>query len=125
MIEIKLPWPPTVLSPNSRAHWATVAKSKKRYRQACALYSISQMRGSAPQPLPADGELALALEFFPPSARKMDRDNLLARMKAGLDGVCDALAIDDARFEPVTVSMKKPLRAGMVRVVISNEGASQ
>jgi len=38
-----------------------------------------------------------------PNARRHDRDNLLARMKAGIDGVCDALGIDDSRFAAVTV----------------------
>ena len=33
----------------------------------------------------------------------LDRDNLLARMKSGIDGLCDAFEIDDKRFVSVTV----------------------
>lgn len=124
MIEIKLPWPPASLSPNSRGHWATIAAAKKKYRHACWGSTLAQLDRTAAIALPATGCIPLAVEFHPPSARRMDRDNLLARIKAGLDGMCDALAIDDSRFEPVTVSMKAPLRAGLVKVVISpNERA--
>lgn len=37
----------------------------------------------------------------PPDHRERDRDNLLASMKAGLDGVASALQIDDSRFRPI------------------------
>lgn len=35
----------------------------------------------------------------------MDRDNLLARMKSGLDGLADGLGINDRIFDPVVVSV--------------------
>lgn len=121
-ILIRLPWPPVVLSPNSRAHWAKVAKAKANYRADCSTVTRSQLGPKVKELLPAAGELELLIEFIPPQARKYDRDNLLARMKAGLDGVCDCLAIDDARFEPITISMRsKPLRRGFVQVTIKGE----
>lgn len=119
MIEIKLPWPPTALSPNSRSHWAASAAVKKKYRQDCLIVTRAQLGVKCNAVLPVSGDLGLVLEFHPPNHRKFDRDNLLARMKAGLDGMCDALSIDDARFEPITVSLqKKPFRAGYVQVKI-------
>lgn len=122
MIEIKLPWPPTALSPNSRLHWAKVMKAKAAYRQQCWLMARAQLGPSVNVLLKGDSELALSIEFHPPQARRYDRDNLLARIKAGLDGMCDALAIDDHRFEPITVSMKKaPLRRGLVAIKIKPE----
>lgn len=120
MIEIKLPWPPTVLSPNTRSHWTEIATAKKKYRADCQLSTRAQLEVKCNSVLPYSGDLDLVLEFHPPSARKYDRDNLLARLKAGLDGMCDALSIDDARFEPITVSLqKKPCRRGFVNVKIS------
>lgn len=145
-IEIVFPWPPPQLSPNARAHWSTLAAAKKEYRAACAGYTALQLDSdarAAAEALPDRGCIPLTVEFYPPTARRMDRDNLLARIKAGLDGMCDVLDIDDARFEPITVSMKAPLgrndprrfsalspiamlvrlkigwRAGLVKVVIS------
>lgn len=123
MIELKLPWPPASLSPNGRLHWARLAAAKGSYRRNCWGCTLAQLEPQQRAQLPDLGDLGLVLEFYPPNARKMDRDNLLARMKSGLDGMCDALSIDDARFEPITVSMKSPLRAGMVKVKIFTEGA--
>lgn len=97
-------------------------KAKSVYRQQCWMMTRAQLGLSTNILLKGDGELALTMEFHPPQARKYDRDNLIARMKAGLDGMCDALAIDDARFEPITVSMKRePLRRGLVSIKIKPE----
>ena len=124
VVTIRLPWPPVVLSPNSRAHWAKVAKAKANYRADCSTVTRSQLGPGCKGALPGEGDLDLMIEFIPPQARKYDRDNLLARMKAGLDGLCDCLGIDDARFEPITISMRrKPLRRGFVQVTI--QGGSQ
>ena len=98
MTEIRLPWPPSELSPNSRLHWAALAKAKKIYRQACWAATLN-----ARAAVSADGNLRAELIFYKPSRRHMDHDNLLSRMKAGLDGVADALKIDDRRFNPVSV----------------------
>lgn len=107
MIEISLPWPHKGLSPNARLHHMALAKLKQAYRAQCRLLA-SQHR----QPVPASP--ALVLEFMPPDRRRRDRDNLLASMKSGIDGVCDALGVDDSAFDPLVVSMKGPVKGGAV-----------
>ena len=89
-----LPWPPVGLSPNSRLHWAKLAKLKKQYRAACAWTAKSQ----GAQALPPDARLHLALTFTPPTRRAFDLDNALARMKSGLDGLADVLSVDDRHW---------------------------
>jgi crossover junction endodeoxyribonuclease RusA len=101
------------LSPNARQHWARLAKFKKRYRATCAMevaVQTSFRNRKALQSLPQ--QLDLELQFVRPNRRSYDRDNLLARMKAGLDGLCDALHIDDSRFASVRVSVVKNVIAG-------------
>jgi crossover junction endodeoxyribonuclease RusA len=88
-----LPWPPTGLSPNARLHWAALSKLKKRYREACRLQVLAQ----GAQPMEAD-RLDVKFTFFPPSRRRIDIDNCIARMKSGIDGVSDALGVDDSRW---------------------------
>jgi crossover junction endodeoxyribonuclease RusA len=100
MIEIRLPWPPSELSPNSRLHWAQLARAKKIYRQACC--AVTQ---ATKQTLGESGYLRVELTFYRPDRRSYDHDNLLSRMKAGLDGVADALQINDRRFNPLSVSV--------------------
>lgn len=49
---------------------------------------------------PADGEILIELMMHPPTRRERDRDNGLARCKSLLDGIADALCVNDKRFRP-------------------------
>lgn len=118
MLELTLPWPQPKLSPNTRVHWTTLAKEKKAYRSACWLTALEQLAGKPALP---DGPLLVELEFMPPNRRSYDRDNLVARMKAGLDGLCDALHIDDKRFSTLTARLNAEQIGGFVRVRILKE----
>jgi hypothetical protein len=65
------------------------------------------------------------MEFCPPTRRSYDRDNLSARMKSGLDGLCDALGFDDSRFDSVTVRVKASVgKPGYVAVTIKEAAAA-
>jgi crossover junction endodeoxyribonuclease RusA len=119
MLEFTLPWPQTKLSPNVRTHWSTLAKEKKAYRSACWITVREQLKGWMPE-LPI-GPLLIELEFVPPNKRSYDRDNLVARMKSGIDGLCDALRCDDKRFTTLTARVNAEQIGGLVRVRISKE----
>lgn len=120
--EFVLPWPPTGLSPNTRQHWSKHHRSKKRYHRACMFAVLEQESGTRRTAQrrvpPPDGELVVRLHFRPPDRRSYDRDNLIARMKAGIDGVCEALAIDDKRFGFPEGSMGPQLKGGAVVIEI-------
>ena len=91
---VNLPWFPADCRPNARSHWAKVAEAKKRYRTAC--WALTKESVGNPQ-LPDEGEIHLVIEFFPPSRRAYDLDNCLAAFKAGLDGIADALRVNDKK----------------------------
>lgn len=110
--EITLPWPPARLSPNARLHWASLAKAKKAYREACAVQAMAQ----GVRKIAAD-KLHLTLTFFAPSRRAYDLDNALARMKSGLDGLADALGVDDKHWS-LTIQKGEGV-GGFVRVEVS------
>lgn len=114
MIEIRLPWPAKGLSPNARMHHMALAKLKAAYRQQCRLLAMPHR-----QPVPESP--ALVLEFYPPDRRRRDRDNMMASCKAMVDGVCDALGVDDSIFDPLIVSMKEPTKGGAV--ILKIQGA--
>jgi len=114
--EITLGWPPKELSPNARVHWSKLASVKKTYRLACAW----QTKEQGAKLNRTDRPVLLEMEFFKPNRRAMDRDNLLARMKAGLDGVCDALGIDDRIFSVVTIRVSDQI-GGFVKVRLFEE----
>lgn len=109
-----LPWPPKVLSPNARAHWATKSKAAKAYRSACFLLCVQ-----AGLVVPADRAL-LSLEFIPPDRRRRDDDNCVAAFKSGRDGVAQALGIDDSRFVTQLQISNETIKGGAVRVRISD-----
>jgi len=97
-LHLELPWPPSTLSPNgSHGHWAKKRDAKRRYRQACATATLLVSRGRRALEVPLQVELV----FHPPAdGRRRDRDNLMARMKSGLDGIAQALQVDDSLFRP-------------------------
>lgn len=98
-LNLTLPWPSAKLNPNARPHWAILAREKKKYRQA-AWVLTQEAKGREPRPLvvPEAGPVMVSLAFYPPTNRHRDLDNLLASMKAGLDGMAEALGVNDSRF---------------------------
>ena len=110
--DIILPWPPKELSPNARVHYHTRAVHARSYREAA--YWITRASDVI---APADGYIVLRLDFHPPDARKRDLDNMLASAKAGLDGLADALCVNDQRFA-LHLHRHAPRKGGAVIVSI-------
>jgi len=116
-LHIVLPWPARVLWPNSRVHWALLARARKRQRaQAAWLAKAAGLR-----PLAAQG-LHVALQFNPPARRAFYLDNALAAMKGALDGIADVVRVDDSRWQ-IAVARAAVQRGGGVRVRICGSAA--
>lgn len=111
---IVLPWPPSALSPNGRAHWRVLAKAKAKYRKLC----FEHTRTTGGLPAIGGARVFLELVFHPPTLRPYDLDGLHSRTKSGLDGLCDALQINDRQFRPVLVDMGAKHPGGMVRAIL-------
>ena len=69
--------------------------------------------------VPATGPLAILFEWCCPTRRDYDSDNLLSRMKAGVDGMCDALGFNDKRFRYSAQTFGPVVKGGAVRVRIT------
>lgn len=108
---VTIPWPDKALSPNARTHWSVKAKAAKSYRKACWALALQ-----AKLKVNWDGPIYLTLIFCPPTNRARDDDNLLASLKAGRDGLADALKIDDKRFTVRKIEIGSVTPNGMVRV---------
>lgn len=108
-----LDWPPKELNPNKRLHWTKVAKAKRAYRAQGFIQTVNAMNHYQEK---ISDKPSVHIEFSPPDRRKRDWDNMLASMKAGLDGIADALGIDDNHFK---ISFEViEARTGLVRVII-------
>jgi crossover junction endodeoxyribonuclease RusA len=91
-----LPWPPKELSPNAALHWSKKVKKKKEYRTACWALTL-EAKLEAPK---GSERFPIEITFYPPDKRHRDADNMVAAIKSGLDGVADALKVNDKRFLP-------------------------
>jgi crossover junction endodeoxyribonuclease RusA len=111
---VDLPWPPAILSPNSRGHWAKLAKEKKAYRRDCAILAIAA--GARFRKWPDN--LALRITFRPPTSSRYDLDNALARIKSGLDGIADAIGVDDSGWSIAIAKGERGEHGGFVRVEV-------
>jgi hypothetical protein len=118
MIRFELPWPSAKLNPNRSKglHWAATSTLRKDARHVAMLLTRHAMPAST-QPL---GDVPLTITFVQPDRRARDRDNLLAALKPSLDGVADALGINDSRFEPVVIRREYGAKPGSVRIEIGN-----
>lgn len=118
--ELFLPWPDKRLSPNSRHHWAQVARAKKAAKRT-AHYTvleagIGKINATA---------VNVKLSFYPPSKRHYDADNLIASHKAALDGIAEAIGVDDSKFI-ISATPHGPVeKNGMVKVSLSWEDAAE
>ncbi len=123
MNEVWLPWPDKALSPNSRVHWAVKAAAVKEYRElGYALALQAGMRRDWPE-----GPLWVWATGFPADRRRRDSDNLFASMKGCVDGIAQAMGVDDSRFRIacwIGTEVRKP-PVVRIRVTTGPEGAPQ
>ena len=96
-----LPYPPSILSPNKRTHWAPKAKAFKKYKTDCS-YLLREH-----------------YEDFVDNRRR-DMDNALASFKAGIDALSYITGMDDSRFT-FTLAWGEPVKHGAVMVCAKRE----
>lgn len=111
---IALPWPPRELHPNARPHHFACASAAKAYRTQA--YWLAK---SALLTAPDDGDILLIVTFHPPSNRG-DTDGMFSSIKAGLDGLADALGVNDRRFS-FTIRRAEPVKSGQVVITIASD----
>jgi hypothetical protein len=114
MNKITLPYPNSALMPNRKngRHWASAQKAKVKARQEAYLLSGSLNYTGG----------GLKITFYTPDARKRDLDNLLAAMKPALDGMAQAIGVDDALFRPLLIDKVKAESRDKARVEIELMG---
>ena len=92
---IVLPWPPSILSghANGNRRWEKIAETRKHRGWAKAA-TLAVM-----PTVPAEGDIHIRITFVPPNNRG-DRTNYPNRMKPSIDGLAEALGVNDHRFLP-------------------------
>lgn len=115
---IELAWPPRQLRPNasSPGAWRIKSEAAKAYREQA--YWRTKHLGLRFANTDEATCTTLRLTFNPPDNRKRDLDNMLASVKSGIDGICDALAINDHCFTEISIVRGPALKGGKVTVVL-------
>lgn len=72
-----------------------LSRLKKMYRHACY---FTALQAAGVRKWTKEGDIRVHMVFVPPTRHHRDEDNLIATMKSGLDGLADALGVNDKRF---------------------------
>lgn len=118
-LTITLPWPDSRLMPNRKngRHWAGTQAAKVRARQDGHMATLSAIGRDK---ILLGQAVALKITFAAPDGRHRDLDNLLAASKASLDGIAQAIGVDDKCFRPITIDAAKDAKGqGFVIVEVT------
>ncbi len=103
MAQIVMSWPVPQVWPNFRQshHWRSYYKHVKAQRDtACLMAKAAGMRhvwGEAGATIP------MTVTINPPDRRRRDRDGMTGACKSILDGIADAIGVDDQYFVPTFI----------------------
>lgn len=112
-MRITFPWFLKELKPNWSGHYMQKAKAKSIYRSECERITLKELEHQD-----VDKECKeIHFTFYKPNKRHMDADNMLASMKSGIDGMCDALKINDKQFKRIVINVAEEI-GGYVEVEI-------
>ena len=91
---IELPWPDSTLVGHNNGHWRNKARIVATHR-SWAFHATREARLTVAE----DGDICVHISFTPPHNRG-DRTNMPNLMKPYLDGIAEALGVNDKRFLP-------------------------
>lgn len=117
MICVVLPWPDKRVSPNYRQshHWRSYAPAVKAQRDMAHQLTLAAIMPTRPT---FDAErIPVEVNFYPPDRRNRDEDGMIGSAKSALDGIADALRVDDKRFKALYF-FHAPAKPGRIEVRI-------
>jgi crossover junction endodeoxyribonuclease RusA len=119
VIRVELDFPPAELFPNRAkgTHWGKLYQLRSDYRENSTWLAKHQLKGWKH----AGKDIKLTLTFEMPDKRKRDADNCLAAAKGALDGLADALMVNDQLFQPIMIYRKFGTKPGKLLVEIEEQ----
>lgn len=114
-MKFALPFPPSSLSGHNNGHWRKNSRLVATYR-AEAFHLARAARMAVGYVTPADGDIGIVFTFYPPNNRG-DRLNYPNRIKCQVDGIAEALGVNDKRFLPA-YAFGEAAKPGRVEVEI-------
>lgn len=120
-VTVVLPWPDRKLNPNysKGRHWTSTTDERKTARAAARVLTMVALQAIGGREFV--GDVPVTVLFIAPDRRHRDRDNLLSACKPALDGMADALGVNDSQFNPITISREFGTKPGSVIVTIGRK----
>lgn len=116
MIELQLPFPPTVNTMWRRGPRSTYLSEKGRKYRADATASVLEQFPDRPLVDSLDARLNVAIILYPPDRRQRDLDNY---PKAILDTLTHAgVWVDDSQIDKLTIQRGERVKGGRADVTI-------
>jgi len=118
-LRIRLAWPDMALMPNRKngKHWGSIHAQKTKAKRDANFIALAAL---ATHTLIPAHRLALRITFAAPDKRRRDVDNLLACIKPQIDGIAQALGVDDSLFRPIILDDGyDPQKQGYIDIEIS------
>ncbi len=107
----ELPFPPASLSGHNKGHWHSKSGIVAKHREWARLATLA-----ARPVVPATGDIRISFTFYSPD-RRGDRCNFPNRLKPAIDGIAQALKVNDKRFLPA-YHFGEPVLGGKVVVLL-------
>ncbi len=109
---IRISWPPEQLRSNAKVRWRKKVDATKAHRTEA--YWAGRERGLHKDP---DPNAILSIAYHPPCNRKRDIHNMPTACKALIDGIADAMGVDDNKFDVRWPSkFAEPVKGGCILV---------
>lgn len=106
-----LPFPDSALSGHNKGHWRTVNPVKNKHKEWARVATQEVLK-----PVREEGDIRVHVRFIPPD-RRGDRFNFPNRIKPYIDGVADAMGVNDKRFLP-SFEYLSPSKPGCVEIEV-------
>ena len=94
------------------------ARATKKARHDAWLATLAAVPAPRRAELQAATKLRAHVRFFPPDNRNRDEDGMVSSVKSQLDGIADALGVNDGRFR-LSHEVEGVTKGGRVIVEIS------
>ena len=108
---IELPYPHKALWPNGRAHWAAKATQTKKHRA----WAHAATLATFPRCFVPQERLQWLITVYPkPRGPLPDADGCVAAVKSYLDGIADAIGVNDRHFDAPRIQFGERTANGKV-----------
>ena len=113
---IELSWPDSSMLPNRSKgkSWYTTHDAK------IIAHNVGYVQAMGFNIGDTNIDHAVTIIIAPPDKRKRDVDGIHAALKPVLDGIAQALGIDDYHFNPVTLRRIDPATPGSITIIVED-----